>query len=83
MEDDLVRVFGALLMRLERREQPVDTAKEALIDDALVFQCIDLLFPVEALLVDLVLFCPDKRTLVDVGMDFNVRVIAELKIVLR
>ena len=47
-----------------------------------VLEAIDAEFALQALLVDLVLLGSDKGSLVDVGVYFNVRVVAELQRVL-
>lgn len=41
-----------------------------------------MMFSLRSFLVDLVLLCTDKRPLVDVGVDFNIGVIAELQSIL-
>jgi hypothetical protein len=39
-------------------------------------------FAIDTLLVDLVLLCTDERTLVDIGMDFDIGIIGQLESVL-
>ena len=70
-------------MRLECCKQTVDAVEEAIVDDSLIFVCCDLVLTVLTLLVDLVLLCADERALVDVWMDFNVGVVAELESILK
>lgn len=63
-------------------EQGGDALQQAIVDYALIFEGLDLVLALEALLVDLVLFGADEGPFVDVGMDLDVGVIAELQIVL-
>lgn len=49
---------------------------------AFVFEDFDVVFTLKAFLVDLVLFGADEGAFIDVGMDFDVGVVAELEIVL-
>ena len=65
-------------MRLEDVEEVIDASEKTIIDDALVFQSFDLVLSLSTLLMDLVLLRSNERFLVDIGMDFNIRVIAEL-----
>lgn len=69
-------------MGFECREQPVDAKHEAIVDYALVLQCLDLVSTSVAFLVDLGLFGADEGALVDVGMDFDVGVVGQLESVL-
>lgn len=69
-------------MRLKCCDETVDAVEEAIVDDALVFVGRDLVLAVLTLLVDLVLLCTDERALVDVWVDFNIGVVAELKSIL-
>lgn len=68
-------------MGLERREQRIDPLEQALVDDALVLVGLDLVLALESGLVDLVLLGSDEGALVDVGVDFDVRVVAELLLI--
>jgi hypothetical protein len=69
-------------MGLERLQEAADALGEAIVDLSFVLERLDLVPPLLALLVDLVLLGADKGPLVDIGVDFNVGVIAELEIVL-
>ena len=75
-------LFGFLLERLQRVEQVVYAVDEAIVDDLLVLEGLDLVFAIDTLLVDLVLLCTDERTLVDIGMDFDIGIIGQLESVL-
>lgn len=55
---------------------------EAIVDDAFVPQRLNLVLAPGAFLVDLGLLCADEGFLVDVGVHFNVGVVAELNGVL-
>lgn len=70
-------------MRLEGSRECINPQKKAIVDRPLVFQCLDLVSPLVPLLVDLVLLGPDEGSLVDVWVDLDVRVIAQLEVVLR
>jgi hypothetical protein len=67
--------------------QGVEEARDALdqrvVDDALVLEGLDLVLALLALGMDLVLLGADEGPLVDIGMDLDVRVIAELESILR
>lgn len=69
-------------MGLESCEQGVDAFEEAIVDDALVFVGFDLVLAFEACLVDLVLLGADKGAFIDIGVDFDVGVVAEFEGVL-
>lgn len=69
-------------MRIERRYETIDPSEEPVIDDALVLEGLDLLFSLIAVLVDLVLFGANERSLVDVGVNLDVRVVGELECIL-
>ncbi|GJC91136.1 hypothetical protein ColLi_13974 [Colletotrichum liriopes] len=69
-------------MGLEGVEQLGYALHQAIVDDALVLERLDLVLALKALLVDLVLLCSDEGPLIDVGVDFDVRVVAELQRVL-
>lgn len=69
-------------MRLQSCEKSVDAVEEAIVDDAFVFVSCNLVLALLTLLVDLVLLCADEGTLVDVWVNFNIRVVAELESVL-
>lgn len=71
-----------VLVRLERGEESIDAFCEAIVDDALILQCFYLMATLFALLVNLGLFCADKRFLVDIGVYFDVAVVGELEGVL-
>jgi hypothetical protein len=69
-------------MRPEGSQELRDALQEAVIDDALVLERLDFMFPLLTFLVNLVLLGSDEGSLVDVGVDLNVGVIAELQGVL-
>ncbi|GKT88388.1 hypothetical protein Ct61P_06238 [Colletotrichum tofieldiae] len=69
-------------MGLEGVEQLGYALHQAIVDDALVLERLDLVLALKALLVDLVLLRSDEGSLIDVGVDFDVRVVAELQRVL-
>lgn len=69
-------------MRLQSRKKSVDAVEESIVDDTLVFVGCDLVLALLALLVNLVLLCADEGTLVNVWMNFDVGVVAELESVL-
>lgn len=63
-------------------EKGRDAFEKAIVDDALVFEGFDVLFALEAFLVNLVLFGTDKGAFIDVRVDLDIGVIAELEVVL-
>lgn len=69
-------------MRLEGVEEGGDAGYERVVDNALILQGGDLQAAMLALLVDLGLFGADEGALVDVRVDLNVGVIAQLQGVL-
>lgn len=69
-------------MRLQCCEETAQSFCEAIIDDTLVLERLDLVAAVFALLVDLRLLCANEGFLVDVGVDFDVAVVRQLKRVL-
>jgi hypothetical protein len=69
-------------VRFERCEQAVDALGEAIVDDALILERLDLVAAVVALLMYLCLFRANEGLLVDVGVNFNVAVVRELQVVL-
>lgn len=75
-------LFGFLLERLQRVEQVVYAVDEAIVDDLLVLEGLDLVFAIDTLLVDLVLLCTNEGALVDIGMDFDVGIVRQLESVL-
>ena len=75
-------LFGLLFERLQRVEQVVYTVDQAIVDDLFVLEGLDLVFAIDTLLVDLVLLCTNERTLVDIGMDFDVGIVRQLESVL-
>jgi len=82
LEDELVGALRARAVGFQRGQEAVDAGEEAVVDDALVFQRGYLVPALGALLVDLVLFGADEGAFVDVGVDFDVGIIAELEGVL-
>ena len=75
-------LFGLLFERLQRVEQVVYTVDQAIVDDLFVLEGLDLVFAIDTLLVDLVLLCTNERTLVDIGMDFDIGIVRQLESVL-
>lgn len=69
-------------MGLQGCEKGIDAFEKAIVDDALILVGFDFVLALEALLMDLVLLGTDEGTLVDIGVYFDVRVIAELESVL-
>ena len=69
-------------MGLQGSEESIDPLEQAIVDNPLVLVGFDLILPLESLLMNLILLCTDERALVDVGVDFDVRVVAQLKGVL-
>ena len=63
-------------VRPKRLQEAADALGEAVIDLPFVLERLDLVPPLLAFLVDLVLFGTDKGPFVDVGVDFNIGVIA-------
>ena len=75
-------LFGLLFERLQRVEQVVYTVDQAIVDDLFVLEGLDLVFAIDTLLVDLVLLCTNERTLIDIGMDFDIGIVRQLESVL-
>lgn len=69
-------------MRLERVQERRDARDEGVVDLPLVLELDDLLPAVFALLVNLGLLGADEGSLVDIGVDLDVRIIRELEGVL-
>jgi hypothetical protein len=67
---------------LQCREEAADPFEQAIVDNSLVLIGLDLVLTLESLLMDLVLLGSDKGTLVDVWVDFDVRVVAQFESVL-
>ena len=65
-------------MALERREQAIDALEQAVVDDVLVLERRNLVPAPGSLLVDLRLLGSNEGFLVDVRVDLDVRVVAEL-----
>lgn len=69
-------------MGLEGGDQVRDALDEGVVDDSLVLVRLDLGLALLALLMDLLLLRSDERLFVDIGVDFNIGVVAELQRVL-
>lgn len=69
-------------MGFQSGEEAPNAAEEAIVDDALVLQSDDLVLAELALLVDLILLCADEGSFVDIWVDFDVRVVAQLESIL-
>lgn len=67
-----------MCVRAKGGEEGGDALEEAIVDDAFVLEDLDVVFALEAFLVDLGLFGADEGAFIDVGMDFDVGVVAEL-----
>jgi len=78
LEDELVWVLRAGSVRLQRIDQCVDASEKTVVDDAVILERLDLDFAVSPFLVYLVLLCADEGALVDIGVYFDVGIIAEL-----
>jgi hypothetical protein len=66
-------------VRFENSKQLVDALEEAIIDYTFVFEGFNLMLALRTLLMNLILLCTDKRSFVDIGMNFDVGVITELQ----
>lgn len=69
-------------MGFKRRQQGRDALDQAIVNDSFVFERCDVLFSLLSFLVDLGLLRPDKRSLVNIGMDFDIRIVAKFQRVL-
>ena len=69
-------------MAFQGIEERIDPGEQAIVDNSLVFQGLDLVFALVSFLVNLRLLRADERTFVDVRVDFDIGVIAELKSIL-
>jgi hypothetical protein len=69
-------------MCFEGGEKGGDALDQGVVDDALVLEGLDLVPALLAFGVNLVLLGADEGPLVDIGMDLDVRVVAELERVL-
>ena len=75
-------LFGFLFERLQGVAQDVNAVDQTIVDDLFVLEGLDLVFAIDTLLVDLVLLCTNERTLIDIGMDFDVGIVRQLESVL-
>jgi len=66
-------------MAAQSRQEGIDAFEETIVDYSLIFQGLDLMSSVVALLVDLILFRSDEGAFVDVRVDFDVGVVGELE----
>ena len=84
LEGDLARVscLGIGGVGLERGEQRRDALDEGVIDYALVLEGLNVVLALLTLGVNLVLLGSDEGALVDVGVDFDIRIVAELESIL-
>ena len=69
-------------MRLQCSEESINALEEPLVDDSLVLVCLDLVLALESLLMDLILFSSNERAFVNVGVDFDVGIVAQLESIL-
>jgi hypothetical protein len=69
-------------VRPQGSDKGIDPFKKSIVNDPLVLVGFDFILPFKALLMDLILLCSDEGALVDVGVDFNVRVVTQLECVL-
>ena len=67
-----VPLLGLFAMLLQALDQFGDALLEGIVDDALVFEGLDLVSALSTLLMDLRLLGPDEGALVDVGMHLDV-----------
>jgi hypothetical protein len=70
-------------VRLQCGKKSVQAYGKSIVDNAFILQCLDLVPPPIALLVNLFLFSPYERPFVDVGVDFDITIIGQLEGVLR
>jgi hypothetical protein len=70
-------------VRLESSKEKVYPRQQSVVDAALELEGRDAVLSLGAVAVDLGLLCADEGLLVDVGVDFDVRVVGELDCVLR
>jgi len=75
-------LFGLLFEGLQRVKQVVYALDQAIVDDLLVLEGLDLVFAIDTLLVDLILLCADEGALVDIGMNFDIGIVRQLESVL-
>jgi hypothetical protein len=69
-------------MSFQRSEEGGDAFDQGIVDDALVLERFDLVPALLAFRMNLVLLRTDERSLVHIGVDFDVGIIAELQRVL-
>jgi len=67
---------------LQRRKEAIDTFEQTIVNDTLVFQCRDLVSATSSLLMDLRLLGSNEGFLIDVWVNFNVRIVTELDSIL-
>lgn len=60
----------------------METLYQCIIDDALMLECLNLPVSLLSLHMCLVLFRPNERTFVDIWVDLDIRVVAEIQSVL-
>lgn len=69
-------------MRLQCSEESINAFEKPLVDDPLVLVCLDLVLALESLLMDLILFSSNERAFVNVGVDFDIGIVAQLESIL-
>jgi hypothetical protein len=68
---------------LERGQKRRDPFDQGVVDDSLVLKSLDIMLALLSLLVDLVLLGTDKGALVDIWVNLNIGIVAELQRILR
>lgn len=70
------------MLGLHGGDEQREALDESVVDDALVLVCLDLEFSLLSLHVHLALFGPDEGSFVDIGMDLDIRIVAEFQRIL-
>jgi hypothetical protein len=69
-------------MRLKGCKQSIDPSHEAVVDNPLIFQGFNLMLALPTLLMNLILLRAYEGSFVDIWVDFNVGVVAQLQSIL-
>lgn len=59
-------------MSFEGAKQGINSSQDAVVDYTFILESISLVLTLEAVLMDLILFCTNERTFVDIWVNFNV-----------
>jgi hypothetical protein len=78
LENKLVRALSTSFVRFEGSKETINAEEEPVIYYTFVLKSGYMVFSLSALLMDLGLLCADEGSLVNVWVNFNIRVIAEL-----